>query len=181
MVNEQFPPVFILTSRDTLQRTRRTFDDTLFPLHHDMENSGPHYKLNMKHSSSTWGRVRDVEWMSQSFSTCGFPLESKPIPVFHTASLFSSHRELSVIWNRNQLFTSSMCEAAQLHRGNPGECSRSQVQIGSHQQVTSPVLNGELFHLYRINNNAYCPGLSLVEWKEVLYTVWIYVCMYMRI
>lgn len=45
MVNEQFPSILIFTSSDTLQRMSRTFDDTLLPLHHDMENSGPHYKL----------------------------------------------------------------------------------------------------------------------------------------
>lgn len=36
------------------------------------------------------------------------------------------------------------------------------------ERVTSPVLNGKLFPLYSINNNAYWPGLSLLEWKEFL-------------
>lgn len=121
-------------------------------------------KDGKKHSSSTRGRERDVERMSQAFSTCGFPLGSKPIPIFHTASLFSSHREPSVTWNRNQLFTSSMCEAAQLQRGNPGDCSRSRVQIGSYHQVTSPVLSGELFPLYRINNSVYRPDCH--KWSK---------------
>lgn len=128
-------------------------------------------KKEKRWDSSTRGRKRDIELnesVSQSFSTCGFPLESKTFPASHSLAV-SSHRKPSVIWNRNRLFTSSMCEAAQLHRGNRWECSRSKGRVGSHHQVTSPALNREHFPLYGINNHAYWPGLSLVEWKKVRY------------
>lgn len=144
-------------------------------LHHDMENTWPHYTLNME---KTW-RKRARQRRNESIvnSTCGFPLGSEPIPIFHTASLFSSHRELSVIWNRNQLFTSSMCEAAQLHRGNPGEWGVRRGHITRSHHLCW--MESFFPPFYRINNSAYCPGLSLAVRKEFLYTVCIY-CQYIN-